>query len=87
MANETAIHLGEEFQTFAAPYVESGRFHNAEDVMHAAMDAFRLSQFDEEALNKVFLELAEEGEASGDAEGDIFQTIRAKYGLRSALHR
>jgi len=48
------------------------------------MHALRLSEAGDEAINDALLALAEEGEASGDAEGDIFATILAKYGLNAS---
>lgn len=87
MANPTPSELGEEFLHFAAPFVDSGRFHDPEEVMRAAMDALRLTQVDEDALNSVLFELAQEGEASGEAEGDIFEAVRAKYGLVTSLQK
>lgn len=86
MANQTT-DLTAELNAFAAPYIESGRFQSTADVMRAAMDAFRLSQVDEQALNRALLELAEEGEATGEVEGDIFEIVRAKYGLGSPVRK
>jgi putative addiction module CopG family antidote len=70
-----------EFEEFAAPYVQSGRYANATEVLHAAMTAFVRTE-DEDAYNLACLRAAEEGEASGEAEGDIFERIRAKYGWK-----
>jgi len=83
MATET-MTLASEIESFATPRVASGRYANTADVVHAAMDALRLSEAGEEAINDALLALAEEGEASGDAEGDIFATILAKYGLNAS---
>jgi putative addiction module CopG family antidote len=77
-------NLADEFNAFATPFVESGRFANTTEVLHAAMEALRLAETDEERINQALIELAEEGERSGEAEGDIFETIRAKYGLQSS---
>jgi putative addiction module CopG family antidote len=81
MATETPT-LASEFEDFAAPLVQSGRYANAKEVLHAAMDALRRESSTEEQENAILIALAEEGEASGLAEGDIFERIRAKYGWK-----
>jgi len=79
------IHLPTEFDEFAAPLVASGRYANATEVLHAAMDALLRAEVSEEAYNQACLEAAEEGEASGLAEGDVIGRIRTKYGLRTPV--
>ena len=81
MATQTTS-LATEFDEFAAPLVASGRFANTTEVLHAAMDALRratLTQDEEDAILEI---LAEEGEASGEAEGDVIGRICEKHGLR-----
>jgi antitoxin ParD1/3/4 len=80
-----SIPLLAELDQFAAPLVASGRYANAAEVLHAAMDALRRAEVDEEAYNQACVRAAEEGEASGLAEGDIFERVRAKYGLKSRI--
>ena len=80
MATETTS-FPSEIESFAAPRVASGRYASTADVVHAALDALRLSEAGEQAINNALLALAEEGEASGDAEGDIFATVLTKYAL------
>jgi len=76
-----SIPLPAEFEEFAAPFVESGRYPNSTEVLYAAMHAFVRAE-DEEAYNLACIRAAEEGEASGLADGDIFERIRAKYGWK-----
>jgi len=77
-----SIPLLAELDEFAAPLVDSGRYANTAEVLHAAMDALRratLTQDEEDAVLEI---LAEEGEASGEAEGDVIGRICEKHGLR-----
>jgi len=74
-----------ELDQFAAPLVASGRFANTTEVLRAAMNALLQAEVSEEAYDRACEEAAEEGEASGLAEGDIFERVRAKYGLRSRI--
>ena len=80
-----SIHLLAELDEFAAPLVASGRYANAKEVLHAAMDALLRAEVSEEAYDRACEEAAEEGEASGLAEGDVIGRIRAKYGLRTPV--
>ena len=77
-----ALTLADEIQELSAPLVASGRYASAKEVLHAAMDALVRTEVGEDAYNKACIELAEEGEASGLAEGDIFERVRAKYGWK-----
>jgi putative addiction module CopG family antidote len=79
MANQTT-DLTTELNSFAAPLIEQGLYGNAADVLHAAMDALRREMLTEEQENAILEKFAEEGEASGVAEGDVIAEIRAKYG-------
>ncbi len=71
-----------EFEEFAAPLIARGRYPNSTEVLHAAMDALRretLTEDEEDALLEAF---AEEGEASGIAEGDVIGRICETLRLR-----
>jgi hypothetical protein len=46
------------------------------------MDALRRETLTEDEENSLLETLAEEGEASGDAEGDVIGRLSEKYGLR-----
>ena len=77
-----SIPLLAELEEFAAPLVDSGRYANTTEVLHAAMDALRRETLTEEQENSILEALAEEGEASGIAEGDVIGRICEKHGLR-----
>jgi len=77
-----SIPLPAEFEEFAAHFVESGRYPNSTEVLHAAMDALRRETLTEEQEDSILEALAEEGEASGIAEGDVIGRICEKHGLR-----
>lgn len=75
MANAT-IEVTAEDRDFASRLVADGQFSTPEEVLHAAMNALRR----EHEENRILEALAEEGEASGVYEGDVFAEIRSKYG-------
>ncbi|MES2391779.1 MAG: hypothetical protein V4555_09065 [Acidobacteriota bacterium] len=75
-----------EFETFAANLIASGEFANKQQVLQAAMDAFRRQRTDQAAYDEACVRAAEEGEASGLADGDIFEQVRAELGLKSRNH-
>jgi putative addiction module CopG family antidote len=77
--------LSAEFDEFAAPLVASGRYANAAEVLHAAMEALLRAEVDEEAYNQACVRAAEEGEASGIAEGDVMARLRKEFGLPAPL--
>ena len=81
------IPLSAEFDEFAAPFVASGRYANSAEVLHAAMNALLHAERDEEAYNQTCVQAAEEGEASGIAEGDVMARLRAKHGFSTSLSR
>jgi Arc/MetJ-type ribon-helix-helix transcriptional regulator len=83
MATDTAS-LASEIEALTAPLIASGKFANTSEVVRAAIDALQ-KQLDEQAYDEACVRAAEEGEASGPIEGDIFEMVRAKYGLKSRI--
>lgn len=83
MATATAAYPS-EIEALTAPLIASGKYANTSEVVHAAMDALR-KQLDEQAYDDACIRAAEEGEASGLIDGDIFEMVRAKYGLKSRM--
>jgi putative addiction module CopG family antidote len=79
-----SIKLSAELENFAAPFVESGRYANTSEVLHAAMDALLRAEVDEEAYDRACVAAAEEGEASGLAEGDVMARLREEFGLHGS---
>lgn len=78
----SSTDLSTELESLAAPYIASGEFTNVTEVLHAAIDALR-EELRQKAYDAACLRAAEEGEASGIAEGDPFELIRQELGLRS----
>ena len=79
-----SIPLLAELDEFAAPFVDSGRYASTTEVLHAAMEALLREQAEQDVWTPELIALAEEGEASGDAEGDVIERLRAKFDL--AVH-
>jgi antitoxin ParD1/3/4 len=77
MSSQT-VEVTPEFSQFASQLVAEGRYASTSDVLQAAMEA--LHREDEE--NRILEKLAEEGEASGIAEGDVIGRICEEVGLR-----
>jgi Arc/MetJ-type ribon-helix-helix transcriptional regulator len=75
-------NLSAELEAFAAPLVATGEFSDTADVLHAAMTALLRKRLTEEDENRLLEALAEEGEVSGDAEGDVIGRVCDKIGLR-----
>ncbi len=71
-----------ELEAFAAPFIQSGKYATTREVLHAAMEALR-KQLDEQTYDEACIRAAEEGEASGLAEGDIFETVHAELRLKA----
>lgn len=67
-----------ELEAFAAPYLSAREFASTADVLHAALAAL---QREKDAEDRILTELADEGEASGIAEGDVIGRVRLKHGL------
>ena len=78
-----SVSLSAEFDEFAAPLIASGHYANTAEVLHAAMNALLRAESDEEAYNQACVRAAEEGEASGIAEGDVMARLRAEFGLHT----
>jgi len=70
-----------EYEAFVVARVENGRYENTSEVLHAAMDALRREEGEDEAKLAFLVQAVEEGEASGIAEGDVFARVRERAGL------
>lgn len=81
MANQTT-DLTAELNSFAEPLIQQGLYGNTADVLHAAMDALRREILTEEQENAILERLADEAEASGEAEGDVIGEICERLGLK-----
>ena len=76
------VSLTAELDRFVAVSIETGRYENASEVIRAGLRAL----FEREQLHQAKLVALRgalgEGEQSEVAEGDAFQRIRAKLGLK-----
>lgn len=72
------VSLPEDLDRFIAAQIESGRYHDASEVVR---DALRSLERQDEAKLAALRKAIEEGIASGVAEGDVFAQIREEFGL------
>ncbi len=79
MATQTAS-FPSEIEALTAPLVDSGQYASTSEVVHAAINALLL-QLDAQAYDEFCERAAEEGEASGIAEGDVIAQLRARHGF------
>ncbi len=73
----SADNLPEDVARLAEAEVAAGRFASVEDVVRAGVEAIAAIEQKRAALRAALLE----GEASGDFEGDGFESARTKLGL------
>jgi antitoxin ParD1/3/4 len=76
------VNLTEELDRFVLAKVESGRYENASEVVRAALRSLDREERTYEAKLTALRAAIDEGDASGIAEGDPFQRIRKKIGLK-----
>jgi putative addiction module CopG family antidote len=81
------VYLTEELDRAVEKRVKSGQYENASEVFRAALRALEREERDlkeyrakVDRLNK----LLDEGEASGEFEGDPFEFLRNKHRLKKA---
>jgi antitoxin ParD1/3/4 len=71
------VSLTDELDRFVAEKIESGRYHNASEVIRASLRSLERDEREDEArLEWLRAEIAK-GDASGVAEGDVFARVRA----------
>ncbi len=75
------VNLTKELDRFVLARVKSGRFENASEVVRAALRSLERDERLYEAKVKALRMAIDEGDASGIADGDVFQQVR------EALHR
>jgi antitoxin ParD1/3/4 len=76
------VNLPEKLDQFITAKVASGDYANASEVMRAAL---RLMERDEREYEEKLATLRAaiaEGDATPDAEGDVFEGIREEFGLQ-----
>jgi antitoxin ParD1/3/4 len=70
------VNLTQELDSFVLARVESGRFENASEVVRAALRTLEREERIFEAKLAALRSAIDEGDASGIAEGDVFQQVR-----------
>jgi antitoxin ParD1/3/4 len=70
------VNLTQELDSFVLARVESGRFENASEVVRAALRTLEREERAFEAKLEALRAAIDEGDASGVAEGDVFQQVR-----------
>lgn len=70
------VNLTQELDSIVLARVESGRFENASEVVRAALRALEREERIFEAKLATLRAAIDDGDASGVAEGDVFQQVR-----------
>jgi antitoxin ParD1/3/4 len=70
------VNLTQELDRFILARVESGRFENASEVVRAGLRTLERDERLYEAKLEALRSAIDEGDASGVAEGDVFQQVR-----------
>jgi antitoxin ParD1/3/4 len=73
--------LTDDLESFVLAKVESGRYENASEVVRAALRTLEHEEQEFEAKLLALRAAIDEGEASGVAEGNPFERVRASLGL------
>ena len=76
------VNLTDELECFVLAKVQSGRFENASEVVRAALRSLERDEREYEAKLEALRSAIGEGEASGVAEGNPFDRVRAAIELR-----
>lgn len=75
------VNLTAQLDRFVRARVKSGRYENASEVVRAALRTLE-QQESEYAARVTILRIAvDEGDASGVADGDVFERVRKTLGL------
>jgi antitoxin ParD1/3/4 len=78
------VNLTNELDRFVLSKVESGRYEDASEVMRAALRTLEREDQQYEAKLAVLRAAIDEGDASGTAEGGVFERVRQKLDLHAA---
>jgi antitoxin ParD1/3/4 len=77
------VNLTDELDHFVLQKVESGRYENASEVVGAALRTLLREEHRHDAKLSALLSAINEGDASGIAEGNVFERVREKLNLPS----
>jgi antitoxin ParD1/3/4 len=75
------VNLTDELDHFVVAKVESGRYENASEVVRAALRSLEREEQRHEAKLAVLRAAIDAGDASGIAEGNVFERVREKLKL------
>ncbi|MEI9980971.1 MAG: type II toxin-antitoxin system ParD family antitoxin [Edaphobacter sp.] len=78
------VNLTTELDNFITSRIENGRYENASEVIRAALRGLEREEKEYDAKFAALLQALDEGDASGVAEGDVFERIRQS---RKSRHR
>ena len=78
------VNLTPELDRFVEEKLESGRYENASEVVRAALRTLEREEREYEVKLAALRAAIDEGDASGIADGDVFERVRQKLGLKSA---
>jgi antitoxin ParD1/3/4 len=79
------VNLTPELDNFITAKIESGRYENASEVVRSALRHLEREEQEYEAKMTALLKAIDEGEASGIAEGDVFEELlQARQARRRA---
>ena len=70
------VNLTDELERFVRQKVESGRYENASEVVRAALRRLEREEQQDEAKPAALRAAIDEGDASGLAEGSVFDRVR-----------
>jgi antitoxin ParD1/3/4 len=76
------VNLTEELDAFVLSKLQDGRYENASEVVRAALRALEREEQEYEMKLAALRAAIEEGMTSGIFEGDPFEHIRKRRGLR-----
>jgi antitoxin ParD1/3/4 len=77
------VNLTDELDNFVLQNVESGRYENASEVVRAALRTLESEEQRHDAELSALQSAINEGDASGIAEGNVFERVREKLNLPS----
>jgi antitoxin ParD1/3/4 len=75
------VNLTDELDRFVMAKVESGRYENASEVVRAALRSLEREEQRHEAKLAALRVAIDAGDASGIAEGEVFERVREKLNL------
>jgi len=75
------VNLTDELDSFVLSRIENGRYENASEVVRSALRMLEREEQQYEAKLAALRAAINEGDASGIAEGDVFERVRRSLRL------